>query len=216
MSAGLDDLTSRACTRSSAFVVGDDAPDLRGKRRTASARYTALLRTVASSRIVTRNASKKTTGYIRSSGRLCQTVTSTTIASVTAHHGRLIQDFSRNGRQHLGPRFSDFGLRGIESPHAMPHTNLGHSRRFNHHFNRQSFNRQSFNRQSFNRQSFNRQSSNRQSCNQQSSIVNPAIDNRQSPSIVTRRSAILQSAVGNRQSAINEPAVSASGGRVVC
>ena len=48
-------LRTRACTRSSAFVVGDDAPDLRGKRRTASARYTALLRTVASSRIFTRS-----------------------------------------------------------------------------------------------------------------------------------------------------------------
>jgi hypothetical protein len=38
--------------------------------KTASARYIALLRTVASSRIFTRTASKNTTGYIRSSGRL--------------------------------------------------------------------------------------------------------------------------------------------------
>src|SRR5688572_12823310 len=51
---------------------------------TASARYTALLRTVASSRIFTRSASKNTTGYIGSSGRLCHAVTSATTASVTA------------------------------------------------------------------------------------------------------------------------------------
>src|ERR1043165_9911242 len=43
----------------------------------------ALLRTVASSRIFTRRASKNTTGYIRSSGRLCHTVTSATMPSVT-------------------------------------------------------------------------------------------------------------------------------------
>src|SRR5262245_9419416 len=50
---------------------------------TASARYTALLRTVASSRILTRSASKKTTGYIGSRGRLCHAVISATTASVT-------------------------------------------------------------------------------------------------------------------------------------
>jgi len=38
------------------------------------------MRTVASSRILTRNASKNTTGY---SGRLCHAVTWATIASVT-------------------------------------------------------------------------------------------------------------------------------------
>ena len=38
---------------------------------------------VASSRILTRSASKNTTGYIGSSGRLCQAVTSATTASVT-------------------------------------------------------------------------------------------------------------------------------------
>src|SRR5687767_1378803 len=43
----------------------------------------ALLRTVASSRIFTRSASKKTKGYIGSSGRLCHAVTSATTASVT-------------------------------------------------------------------------------------------------------------------------------------
>jgi hypothetical protein len=36
----------------------------------------ALLRTVASSRISTRSASKHTTGYIGSSGRVCPAVTS--------------------------------------------------------------------------------------------------------------------------------------------
>jgi hypothetical protein len=42
-----------------------------------------LLRTTASSRIVTGSASKNTTGYIGSSGRACQAVTSATTASVT-------------------------------------------------------------------------------------------------------------------------------------
>ena len=41
-----------------------------------SARYTALLRHHASSRILTRSASKNTTGYIGSSGRFCQALTS--------------------------------------------------------------------------------------------------------------------------------------------
>ena len=43
----------------------------------------ALLRTVASSRIFTRSASKNTTGYSRSRGRLCHAVTSATMPSVT-------------------------------------------------------------------------------------------------------------------------------------
>ncbi|MNR04350.1 hypothetical protein D3C85_1203050 [compost metagenome] len=43
----------------------------------------ALLRTTASSLIFTRKASKKTTGYIGSSGRACQAVTSAMTASVT-------------------------------------------------------------------------------------------------------------------------------------
>ena len=51
--------------------------------RTPRARYTALLRTTASSRILTRRASKKITGYIGSSGRLCQAVTSAMTSSVT-------------------------------------------------------------------------------------------------------------------------------------
>ena len=51
--------------------------------RMASARYTALLTTVASSRILTRSASKNTTGYIASSGRVCHAVTSDTMPSVT-------------------------------------------------------------------------------------------------------------------------------------
>jgi len=50
---------------------------------TPSARQTALLRTVASSRILTRSASKKTTGYIGSSGRLCHAVISAATSSVT-------------------------------------------------------------------------------------------------------------------------------------
>ncbi len=50
---------------------------------TPSARYTALLRTTASSRILTRSASKKTTGYIASSGRLYQAATSDITSSVT-------------------------------------------------------------------------------------------------------------------------------------
>ena len=49
-----------------------------------SARYTALLRTTPSSRILTRSASKNTTGYSGSSGRACHAVTSATTASVTA------------------------------------------------------------------------------------------------------------------------------------
>src|SRR5206468_3908774 len=40
-------------------------------------------RTTASSRIFTRRASKNTTGYIASSGRACQAVTSASTASVT-------------------------------------------------------------------------------------------------------------------------------------
>ena len=43
----------------------------------------ALLRTTASSRIFTLRASKKTTGYIGSSGRACQAPTSAITASVT-------------------------------------------------------------------------------------------------------------------------------------
>jgi hypothetical protein len=43
----------------------------------------ALFRTTASSLIFTRSASKKTTGYIGSSGRACQAVTSAITASVT-------------------------------------------------------------------------------------------------------------------------------------
>ncbi len=43
-----------------------------------------MLRTTASSRIFTRSASKNTTGYIGSSGRDCQAVTSASTASVTA------------------------------------------------------------------------------------------------------------------------------------
>ncbi|MNJ66363.1 hypothetical protein D3C77_624340 [compost metagenome] len=50
---------------------------------TASARYTALLRTTPSSRILTRSASKNTTGYMVSKGRVCQAVTSSITASVT-------------------------------------------------------------------------------------------------------------------------------------
>ncbi|CAB3928700.1 hypothetical protein LMG26858_06311 [Achromobacter anxifer] len=50
---------------------------------TASARYTALLRTTPSSRILTLSASKNTTGYMVSNGRLCQAVTSSITASVT-------------------------------------------------------------------------------------------------------------------------------------
>ena len=42
-----------------------------------------MLRTTASSRIFTRSASKKITGYIGSSGRLCQAVTSAITSSVT-------------------------------------------------------------------------------------------------------------------------------------
>ena len=51
--------------------------------RTPSARNTALLRTTASSRIFTRSASKNTTGYTASSGRLCHCNTSSITASVT-------------------------------------------------------------------------------------------------------------------------------------
>ena len=43
----------------------------------------ALLRTTASSRILTRRQSKNTTGYIGSSGRACQAMTSAITASVT-------------------------------------------------------------------------------------------------------------------------------------
>jgi len=41
-----------------------------------------LFRTTASSRILTRSASKNTTGYIGSSGRACQAVTSAITSSV--------------------------------------------------------------------------------------------------------------------------------------
>ncbi|CUI56843.1 Uncharacterised protein [Achromobacter xylosoxidans] len=49
---------------------------------TPSARYTALLLTPPSSRILTRSASKNTTGYIASSGRFCQAIVSAMTSSV--------------------------------------------------------------------------------------------------------------------------------------
>ena len=52
-------------------------------RITPRARYTALLRTTASSRIFTRRASKNTTGYIVSRGRDCHSATSSITSSVT-------------------------------------------------------------------------------------------------------------------------------------
>ncbi len=53
---------------------------------------------IASSRILTRSASKNTTGYIGSSGRLCHAVTSATTASVTV----LIRSGETSTRIHLG------------------------------------------------------------------------------------------------------------------
>jgi hypothetical protein len=52
--------------------------------RTPGPRETALLRTTAASRTVTRRASKQTTGDTDSRGRLCHAVTSATMAAVTA------------------------------------------------------------------------------------------------------------------------------------
>ena len=68
-----------------AFGVPDpQAEDVAGPSgRIASAREIALLRTTASSRILTRRASKKTRGYTASSGRLCHAVTTATMLSVT-------------------------------------------------------------------------------------------------------------------------------------
>ncbi len=56
---------------------------LRPSDVTPIARYTALLRTVPSSRILTRRASKNTSAKSASSGRLCQRPTSSSTASVT-------------------------------------------------------------------------------------------------------------------------------------
>ena len=52
-------------------------------RCTPKARYTALLWTTPSARILTRSASKNTSGYTASSGRPCQAATSSSTASVT-------------------------------------------------------------------------------------------------------------------------------------
>ncbi len=49
---------------------------------TPSATYTALFRTRPSSRIFTHRASKKTNGYIASSGRFCHSATVSSTASV--------------------------------------------------------------------------------------------------------------------------------------
>lgn len=49
----------------------------------AKGQLDGLVRTTASSRIMTRRQSKNTTGYIGSSGRACQAVTSAITASVT-------------------------------------------------------------------------------------------------------------------------------------
>src|SRR5450755_1810527 len=68
-----------------AFRLLDPMPStsLRPSGVTPIAKYTALLRTVPSSRIFTRSASRNTSAYNGSSGRLCQRPTSSSTASVT-------------------------------------------------------------------------------------------------------------------------------------
>ncbi len=51
--------------------------------RTPKAMCTALFRTRPSSRILTRKASRNTSGYAYSSGRACQAATSSSTASAT-------------------------------------------------------------------------------------------------------------------------------------
>lgn len=61
-------------------AIESDLPRSRRKPRIDAAQ---IVRTTASSRILTRRVSKKTTGYIASNGRPCQAVTSAITASVT-------------------------------------------------------------------------------------------------------------------------------------
>ena len=182
-------LRTRAGTRSSAFVVGDDAPDLRGKRRTASARYTALLRTVASSRIFSRS--------IEEDDRIHP-------LERTALPGRDLDDdrvgdgasrtsdpgFSRNGRQHLGPRFLRFRFAGhrVSTSYAP------------YKFRTLSSIQSSL--QSTILQSTILQSTIQQSTIQQSTILNRQSCNRQSSIPLNRHSTIGNPPIGSRQSAV--------------